>query len=77
MSRCPPFERAQPDQIQRVLQAAAMIEAEIKKRAPDKSFLKSCAESLKLAVTLVVGISAHVLNIVAKIVMLVIAMPAE
>jgi hypothetical protein len=58
----------QPEDLQRVIQAAEMVAAEVSKQKPSKSFLALSAEGLKEAAKAVAGIAPTVLNVATQIV---------
>jgi hypothetical protein len=57
----------QPEDSQRVIQAAEMVAAEVSKQKPSKSFLALSAEGLKEAAKAVAGIAPTVLNVATQI----------
>jgi hypothetical protein len=62
-----PVSEQQPEDSQRVLQAAEMVSAEIAKQKPSKSFLTITAEGLKEAAKAVAAIAPTVLDVATKI----------
>jgi len=62
-----PVAQVQPEDAQRVLQAAEMVSAEVSKQKPSKSFLNITAEGLKEAAKAVGAVAPTVLDVAIKI----------